>query len=291
MLTQEAASDLFRQPPHSYLDMGSGRGEVAHRVVGSGPDVVFVHGWPVHSATYRCLLPFLADHVTCHLLDLPGAGSSRFDDGTDLTIANHIASVRTAIDRLGLDSVALVGHDSGGLIARHAMAGDARLRSMGLIDTEPSGGTGWRFRSFVATRKMPGIGAVLGWLFGQTTLRRNKFVLGDVFADSSHLDGEFDEFFLQPFHSDARLRSAAIRLFKSFDMDDVAQLAAIQRRIEVPVRLVWGDEDAFFPIDQARRMVSDFPNADLVEIEGAGLFSHEEAAAEVAAALLPILSG
>ena len=38
--------------------------------------MLFVHGWPVSGATFRRLLPHLTEHVTCHLLDLPGAGDS-----------------------------------------------------------------------------------------------------------------------------------------------------------------------------------------------------------------------
>ena len=79
-----------------------GAGEVAYRVVGTGPDVLFVHGWPVSGATYRTLLPHLADHVTCHLIDLPGAGSSRFTADTPLSIENHIHSVRRTLDLLEL---------------------------------------------------------------------------------------------------------------------------------------------------------------------------------------------
>ena len=102
---------------------------MAYRRVGDGPDVLFVHGWPVSGATFRTLLPHLTDHVTCHLIDLPGAGSSQFTAETPLTIENHIHSLRRAVDLLDLSEVAVVGHDSGGLIARHALAGDARLRA------------------------------------------------------------------------------------------------------------------------------------------------------------------
>jgi pimeloyl-ACP methyl ester carboxylesterase len=38
-------------------------------------------------------------------------------------------------------------------------------------------------------------------------------------------------------------------------------------------------------------MVDDFPNARLAVIADAGLFSHEERPADVAAALLPTLTG
>ena len=286
-LTAYEASDLFRSAPHRFLDVGAG--EVAYRSVGSGPDVLFVHGWPVSGATFRLLLPHLVDHVTCHLIDLPSAGSSRVGPDTPLSVAQHITSVRRAVDQLGLDDVAVVGHDSGGLIARHAMVGDPRLRAFGLIDTEPSS-VGWRFRSFLAARYLPGFGAALGWLAGQRRLRRNGFVLGDAFADRSLLDGEFDEFFLRPLHTDAAYRAATLKVFRSFDMQHVRDLDDVHRRLDVPVHLVWGSEDKFFPVAQARDMVTTFPNATLTVIEGAGLFSHEERPAEVAAALLPTLS-
>ena len=82
-----------------------------------------------------------------------------------------------------------------------------------------------------------------------------------------------------------------MKLLKSFDTGLIDELADIHRRIDVPVQLVWGVEDKFFTIEQAREMVGTFPNAQLAEIEGAGLFSHEEKPAEVAAALLPALAG
>ena len=282
------ASDMFRRAPDRFLD--TGRGELAYRRIGQGPDVLFVHGWPVSSATFRLLLPHLVDHVTCHLIDLPGAGSSRITADTPLTIDNHIRSVRVAIDLLEFDRVAVVGHDSGGMIARHAMAGDPRLRAMGLVDTEQSTGLTWKFKFFIAGRRVPGFGAALGWLAGQPRLRRYRFVLGDAFADPSLLDGEFDEFFLQPLHRSPEYRTATMRLLRSFDLTHVRALGDLHRRIDVPVQLVWGEHDRFFPVPLAEQMVSSFPDARLTVIPGAGLFSHEERPADVAAALLPVLT-
>ncbi|MDH3682556.1 MAG: alpha/beta hydrolase [Acidimicrobiia bacterium] len=287
-MTASEAADVFRREPDQFLDVGAG--EAAYRRVGTGPDVLFVHGWPVSGATFRTLLPHLVDHVTCHLIDFPSAGSSRFDADTPLTIRQHITTVQRVVDLLELDRVAVVGHDSGGLIARHAMAGDSRLRAMGLINTEPPE-TGWRFKAFIAARHLPGLSAGLGWVAGKPRIRRIGLVLGDAFADSSLLDGEFDEFFLRPLHEIPARRDAAVKLLRSFDMELVTELPDIHRRIDVPVQLVWGDQDPFFPIDKARAMVDTFPDARLETIEGAGLFSHEERPAEVARALLPTLTG
>lgn len=288
-LTPAAASDLFRGQPDRFLDVGAG--EVAYRRVGSGPDVLFVHGWPVSGATFRLLLPHLVDRVTCHVIDLPSSGSSRFDDDTPMSISQHIATVQRVADLLDLKSFAAVGHNSGGMIARHAFAGDTRLRSMGLINTEQSRGLSWRFKLFLAGRNVPGYGEMLGWLAGKPRLRRNGFVLGDAFADRSLLDGEFDEFFLRPLHEQPSRRRAAIRVLRTFDQRFVHELAELHCRIAVPVQLVWGDQDPFFPLPWAEEMVATFPDARLHVVKGAGLFSHEERPAEVADALLPVLTG
>ena len=288
-LTPTDAAGLFRREPDRFLDVGEG--EVAYRRVGTGPDVLFVHGWPVSGATFRTLLPHLADRVTCHVIDLPGSGSSRFGPRTTLSLAQHIESVRRVVDLLEVDELAVVGHDSGGMIARHAVAGDARLRAMGLINTEQPQGTSWRFKLFLAARHVPGFGAGLGWVAGRPRLRRNGFVLGDAFADSSLLEGEFDEFFLQPLHTDLQRRDAAVRVLRTFDERYVRDLADLHRRITVPVQMVWGDQDPFFPVARARDMVETFPDARLHVVPGAGLFAHEERPADVAQALLPTLTG
>ena len=287
-MTETEASDLFRREPDRYLDVGAG--EAAYRVVGTGPDVLFVHGWPVSSATFRTLLPHLVDHVTCHLVDLPSAGSSRFDADTPMSISQHIESVHRVVDLLELDQVAVVGHDSGGMIARHAMVGDPRLRAMGLINTEPPDPS-WRFKSFIASRHLPGLSAGLGWVAGKPRIVRSRAVFGDAFADRSLLGGEFTEFFLTPLHESRLHRDAAVKLLRSFDMRHVTDLADIHRRIDVPVQLVWGDQDPFFPVERAKAMVAGFPDARIEVIEGAGLFSHEERPTEVAQALLPTLTG
>ena len=287
-ISAASATELFRQPPHGFVTCSSG--EIAYRTVGQGPDVVLVHGWPLSGATYRGLLPHLTEHVTCHIIDLPGAGQSRFDDGDELSVANQMDAVRTFLDGRGLDDVAVVGNDVGGLVIRHALAGDPRVRGMGLIGTEQPQGISFRFKFFLAGRAIPGFGSILGWLAGQPRFRRIGLAFGDIFYDRDFLDGQFEEFFLHPLTNDPALLAASMRTLESFDVADVLALGEIHSRIGVPVRLVWGEHDKFFPVQQAREMVSTFPNAELVTIADAGLLAHEERPEEVAKALLPILT-
>ena len=289
-LTASDAADLFRHDPDRFLDVGEG--EVAYRRVGTGPDVLFVHGWPVSGATFRTLLPHLVDHVTCHVIDLPGTGSSRFDAGTRLTIDQHIESVRRSIDRLG---------------ARRRRRGRPRQRrhdrpSRRRRRPPPPGHGPDRHRAepraelalqavprrseAARLRRRPRLGRRAAAAAPEPVRPRRRLRRPGL------LDGEFDEFFLAPLHDrPERLDAGHPRCCAASTTSMVTDLGAIHRRIDVPVRLVWGDQDPFFPLAWAEEMVGTFPDADLEVVRGAALFAHEERPAEVAAALLPVLTG
>ncbi len=289
-LTQQEASDFFRAEPHRHIDVGNGA--VAYRKIGEGPDVVFSHGWPVTSATWRCLLPYLVDHVTCHLFDYPGAGDSRFDRSIELSVEGHAETLRRTVDALGLERFALVGHDSGGMIARLALAGDERVHGWGLVATEQPPKPSWRFLSFVSLRAVPGFKALLGFAMNTPWLRRNPFVLGDVFVDRGLLDGEFEEFFARPLRDDPEKLWAAAELLRHFDLGLFAKLSETHRKIQSPVQLVWGGRDAFFPVERTRAMMPEFSGpVDLEVIDEAKLFVHEEFPGPVANALLKTIRG
>ena len=48
--------------------------------MGSGPDLVLLHGWSMHSAVWHDLAESLAKNFTLHLVDLPGHGQSAWHD-------------------------------------------------------------------------------------------------------------------------------------------------------------------------------------------------------------------
>lgn len=287
---EPTAAALFRAPPHALIDVGDGAA-VAHRVVGAGPDVLFVHGWPMSGATFHRLLPYLAPHLRCHVVDLVGAGDSRFDRTTRIDPDLHVRSIRRVVDALDLDQYAVVGHDSGGLLARHAVAGDDRLRAVGLMGTEQPDAITWWLRAFLLAGRVPGFEHALAWVSGRPVLRANTLVLGEAFRDRSLLGGTFDELGLAPLRDDPDRRWAAGQLIRRFDTALIEQLAAVHARIAAPVQLVWGADDPFFPVERARAMLDTFPDAQLAVVPDAKLFVHEERPAEVAAALLPTLRG
>jgi pimeloyl-ACP methyl ester carboxylesterase len=82
-----------------------------------------------------------------------------------------------------------------------------------------------------------------------------------------------------------------VKILRSFDYKYINALEELHRSINVPVQLVWGERDSFFPLAWAEEMVGTFADAQLSVIRGARLFSHEERPHEVAQALLPVLLG
>lgn len=289
LLTRPEAIDLFRAPPDRHIDVGNG--QVAVRSIGSGPDVLFVHGWPASGATFRGLLPHLAQRMRCHVIDLVGAGDSRFDRTVRIGIAEHAEAVRRVVDAFDVNDIAVVGHDSGGLIARHALAGDPRVRAWGLIDTEQPQGASWRFKSFLGIRYIPRFEYLLASLANSPRMRRNRFLLGDCFDNRDMLDGEFAEFFLRPLRQPDR-RWAAGEFCRRFDLKALDELGELHRRIQVPVQLVWGARDPFFPLARTREMMAGFGGpVQLHVFERGKLFVHEEFPNETADRMLPTLVG
>ena len=73
---------------------------LAVRRFGSGPALVLIHGFPVHGYTWRALLPALAEHHTCFVLDLPGLGDSGWTDATDFSFTGQARRVAALLPRL-----------------------------------------------------------------------------------------------------------------------------------------------------------------------------------------------
>ena len=85
-------------------------------IAGSGQPVVLLHGWPQTRASWRDVMPLLAERHQVIAVDLPGLGRSpRPADYAKAAIAE---TVRSAVRTLtGERPVGLVGHDWGGIVA------------------------------------------------------------------------------------------------------------------------------------------------------------------------------
>jgi haloalkane dehalogenase len=267
----------FRRPPHDWIDVGHSR--LAYWRFGRGPDVVFVHGWPLHAATFRRVVPLLADAFTCHLIDLPGAGQTEWTRASPLDFATHPVTVRRAIDALGLGRYALLAHDSGGFIARHVAADDAaRVAALVLGNTEIPGHRSGILWVLQHVMRPLGERGALGPILRQRFVRRSVLGFGGCFDDAAYTDGEFAEFFVDTLLGDRRTAYGQLRVLSSMNQGLIDALATVHPRIRAPARLVWGARDPFFPLATARRrLLPQFAaGTELREIPRGKLFAHED---------------
>lgn len=259
-----------------WIEMTEGR--LAYERHGEGPDLVFVHGWPLHSATFRHVVPALAKDFTCHLFDLPGTGKTEWRAARG-DLVGHARIVREAIDSLGLEEYGLVSHDSGAAIARLVAADDRRVRGLVMGNTEIPGHRPWQVELYVAAVRVPGMVKMLTTLMRSSMVRRSSLGFGGCFDDATLLEpgGEFHELFVRPILEDPAVAEGQMGLLRGLDWSVIDGLADVHAQIQCPVRLVWGPHCPFFPAELAERMVDQFPGgADYVELPSGKVFAHEE---------------
>jgi len=131
---------LFEQVDHHYAD---NKGVKLHYVsTGSGPVILFVHGFPDFWYSWRHQMAGLAADYKVVAMDNRGYNKSDAPEGVEnYAIEKLLADVDAVISDLGVDKVILAGHDWGGVISwRFAMAYPDRVSKLIIANlTHPKG--------------------------------------------------------------------------------------------------------------------------------------------------------
>lgn len=86
--------------------------------IGTGPRLVFVHGFTVSSFSFREMVPLLKDHFRLTLIDLNGFGKTeRPADPAEYHIVHQADLVAQVIEQTGGGPVTMVGHSFGGALS------------------------------------------------------------------------------------------------------------------------------------------------------------------------------
>lgn len=100
--------------------------------IGSGPDLVLLHGWAMHGGVFAPLVEHLRDRCTLHVVDLPGHGGSR-----DSTVPLRLADCAAAIAAEVPQGATWCGWSLGGLIALHAAQHGTPMSSLAMLCATP----------------------------------------------------------------------------------------------------------------------------------------------------------
>ena len=260
-----------------------GDASVHWRRQGSGPPLVFVHGFPLSGRTWDTVVSHLGDRFTCYTPDLIGLGESQSAAGDDYSSEGQARALRRTLSELGVDSYALVGNDTGGWVARELALIDERVSRLVLTNTEIPGHRPPWIPMYQALAHVPGSGALIRQLLRSRAFRRSPLVFGGCFHDLTRLEGDFHRRFVEPLLvSDVRL-DGALQFLRRMKFARLDRFRELHRQLAMPTMFIWGADDPTFPEPLARAMLPQFPNvAGFHPLTNAKLFFYEEHPQEVA---------
>ncbi len=255
--------------------------EMAVRVdTGKGSPVVLLHGFPGNGADWEPVAERLADSFRVVVVDLIGFGSStRPAVFAEVWADAQARALAGTLDGLGIDRVALVGHDMGGPVALSFLgAFPDRVTHLGLLSTNAFGDTPVDFP--LSLLRVP----ILGRMVEPVFLSRLALIaLGAAASRTARI---------HPARNDPGEARTIRRIFGQVLRDLQGLYGPIEDslpHIAIPTVVIWGDRDMFFPVEQGRRTADAIPGAEFVLLEGCGHFPPVERTDEVAAALLAAL--
>jgi pimeloyl-ACP methyl ester carboxylesterase len=257
-------------------------GTIHYREAGSGPPIVFVHGFLVDGRLWDGVLDRLADRYRVIAPDWPlGAHRTAMDPGADLSPPGIAAIIGDFLAALELEDVTLVGNDSGGAMSQVFAAGaPARLGRLVLTncDTHENFPPGI-FKLLPPLAKLPGGVALTIAPFRIPAVLR---LAVRPFAKTP-IPNELVDSWGKPATSDRGVRRDVGKVAAGMNKRHTLAAAERLRGTELPLLLAWAPGDRYFPIRFAERLAAEVGGAKLVPIPDAKTFVALDQPAKLAA--------
>jgi pimeloyl-ACP methyl ester carboxylesterase len=268
------------------IETSSGR--ISYTERGTGPAALFVHGVLLNGYLWRHQLANLSDIRRCIAVDLLAHGDTEIAPDQDVSVTANAEMLAELLDALAVDSVDLVGNDSGGGIAQiFAVRHPARVRTLTLTNCDAH--DNWppeAFKPFLAMAAAGGLSGALEGMLADTNRYRSPQALGPAYEHPDQVTDETIERYLRPFLRSAQRTRDLNRFLSAFDN---AQTVAIEGGLEAfraPTLIVWGTDDVYFDVKWSRWLADTIPGVRRrVELKGARIFFPEERYAEFNAEL------
>jgi pimeloyl-ACP methyl ester carboxylesterase len=267
-------------------------GDVAYLENGQGPAAVFIHGVFLNADLWHHQLSGLADCRRCLAVDLLAHGDSPYSGGGELTMTDQADMVVEFLDSMGLDTVDLVGNDTGGAIAQLVVARiPGRIRTLTLTNCDTD--ENCPPAAFAPIHELAHRGELAGALMALASdpeTARSSLASGLERPDD--LSDELIAGFLGPITSSAA-RSMAIQGYVAgMDSGPLVAIRGDLAKFDSPTLIVWGTGDEFFDIAWAHWLAATIPGTvTCIELEGAKLFFPLERPAELNQALRDLWTG
>jgi pimeloyl-ACP methyl ester carboxylesterase len=244
---------------------------------GSGPAILLLHGMACDHTTWNPIIRKLARRHTVIAPDLLGHGRSD-KPRADYSVGGYANGMRDLLTVLGIDRVTVVGHSLGGGVAmQFAYQFPERTERVALI---APGGLGREVTPIIRAVTLPGFHTAMGvvTLPGirhavTGSLRRLKLTGHPVVRDLGEIADIVDHL------RDPRSRMALAHVVRAC-VDLRGQIITMVDRAyltqEMPLCLIWGEDDQVIPAKHAERIKSVAPGVRVTITPECGHFPHKD---------------
>lgn len=217
---------------------------------GSGPPVVVLHGWGGRIESMTPVIECLSSSFRVTAIDLPGFGGSPLPAGVWGT-ADYAAFLRDLLADGGITRAHFVGHSFGAKTSLYLAA-----TVPGLVDKLVlQGSSGLRTPPSRQARVKRGVS------------KTARFVGRAGTPGQRVRDAVYKRIQSEDYRDAGELRPILVKVVNE-------DLAPLLPRVRASTLLIWGSNDDAVPLQHARTMEQQIPDAGLVLFEGAGHFAY-----------------
>ncbi|MCJ1237480.1 hypothetical protein MMC14_005466 [Varicellaria rhodocarpa] len=249
----------------------------------TSPPLIFVHGTPWSSRVWQVYAQSFAQYFHVYLFDNPGFGESPLGQpiaGKEDTISKGVAldgdlaqqsEVFAALYRTWAQDwqeskAHVVAHDHGGLMSLRAhLLHGCEYRSLCLIDVVALGPFGQPLFKLIAENE---------GVFTSLTGPVFEGVVEAYIRDAAHkeLSKETMEMLKRPWLASKEGKKSFVRQMVQANSRSTEDVEGRYYEVgkKMPVRVIWGEEDKWIPVETAERLREKLDARDVVVIEGAG---------------------
>ena len=235
--------------------------------MGSGPDLVLLHGWGLNQVVWQGVAEQLASHYTLHLVDLPGYGSNNGWEGL-LDINTTTQAVINSVP----EGAIWLGWSLGGLIALNAAAEGANISKLILTASTPKFCQSGDWQA--------GIEAHVLEQFAEDLKENHKLTLLKFLAlQARGSDKARDEIRILRESVFVRGEPSPRALAAGLDILLYDDLRTTAPRITQPTLIIYGLRDTLIPVEAVDWFDQHLSHCSIREIIGAGhapFLSHPE---------------
>ncbi|MDM4773045.1 alpha/beta fold hydrolase [Solimonas sp. SE-A11] len=276
-----------RYPPvGKFIEVDGLRLHYVEQGRGAGPALLFVHGASSNLREFTAnLMPALSGTHRVIAFDRPGYGYSERGRGPWMNPSEIASLLLTACRRLGIERPVIVGHSWAGSVVLAAMVEMPEKISGGILVAGVAGhwvgSPGWTYD----VASLPVIGALFSWTVvtpvGQFLLEQEIApVLAPQPVPMNHVEKVGALLALRPqtFRHNVQDMSALNEYLQ--------ELSSRYDRIERPLQIIHGEEDALVPFwNHGRRLTPVVHRAEVTLIPQAGHALHHTHVSEVSTAI------